>query len=383
MNLPAVLLACAGAITASEFVLANSASASVGYRSMACGQTTGTSSITLSKPAGTVSGDVLVAHIGTANGPALTTPSGWTQIPNLAGIINADQRLVSYYKVAGGSEPASYTFTTGLTDATAGGIAAYTGVDTTAPIAGTPAQTLNETITITDTLPNSTGAAAGSMRVSAVVTDDMGASTWDAPMVEMCDEVNGGGTDVATSFAREPTGVGTTATRQVTRDDNGRSILQTFVLAPIPCSTGGLNLTSPASVSFGSHALTGADGTKTTTATFTVDDQTGTTNGWNLSATSTTFTSAGNTLPTTATTFTGVSTAAGTGRCTAPTSSITYPLTMPAAAVAPAAVKIFNASAGSGRGPTDLTFNLGLAIPASTKTGTYNSTWTFTLSSGP
>lgn len=383
MHTSAILLACAGALTASNLVLASSANAAVGYRSATCGQASGTSSITLNKPTGTVSGDVLVAHIGTSNGPALTTPSGWTQIPNLAGIINADQRLVSYYKVAGGSEPASYTFTTGATDGIAGGIAAYTGVDTTAPIAGTPAQTLNETITVTDTLPNSSGSAAGSMRVSAVVTDDMGASTYGAPMVEMCDEVNGSGTDVATSFAREPTGSGTTTTRQVTRDDNGRSILQTFVLAPIPCSTGGLNLTAPSSVSFGSHALTGADGTKTTTAAFTVDDQTGTTNGWNLSATSTTFTSGGNTLPTTATTFTGVSTAAGSGRCTAPTSSITYPLTLPAAAVAPAAVKIFNASSGSGRGPTNLTFNLGLGIPAHTRTGTYNSTWTFTLSSGP
>ncbi len=383
MRSTATLLACSGALTAASLFLTETASAVVGFRSSTCGQNTGATTLTLNKPAGTVAGDLLVAHIGTANGPAMTAPSGWTQVPGLAGIVNADQRLVSWYRIAGASEPASYTFTTGVTDANTGGIAAYSGVDTTAPFSGTPAQTINSTITVTDTLPNSTGGDAGSMRVSVATTDDMGASTWQSPLVEVCDEVNGGGTDVATSFAYETTGAGTTATRTVTRDDNGRSILQTFVIAPIPCSTGGLNLAEPSTVSFGSHALTGADGTKTTTALFTVDDQTGTTNGWNLSATSTTFTSGGNTLPTSATTITGVTPTAGAGRCTAPTSSVGYPLTLPAGAVAPAAVKIFNAAAGTGRGPTNLSFNLGLAIPAYARTGAYSSTWTFTLSSGP
>lgn len=383
MHSSVALLACTSVLVVSDLVMASSARAVVGFRSATCGQNSGTTSLTLNKPAGTVAGDLLIAHIGTANGPAMATPSGWTQIPGLAGIVNADQRLVSWYKIAGASEPASYTFTTGATDANTGGIAAYTGIDTSAPFAGTPAQTLNETITVTDTLPNSTGAAAGSMRVSVATTDDMGASTWQSPLAEVCDEVNGSGTDVATSFAYETTGVGTTATRTVTRSDNGRSILQTFVIAPMPCSAGGLNLTAPSSVSFGSHALTGTNGTKTTTAAFTVDDQTGTMDGWNLSATSTTFTSGGNALPTSATTVTGVTPTAGSGRCSAPTSSIGYPLTLPAGAVAPAAVKIFNAASTTGRGPTNLSFDLGLAIPASARTGTYSSTWTFTLSSGP
>ncbi|MBO9534852.1 MAG: WxL domain-containing protein, partial [Solirubrobacteraceae bacterium] len=115
--------------------------------------------------------------------------------------------------------------------------------------------------------------------------------------------------------------------------------------------------------------------------------QTGTFVGWNLSATSTTFTSGGNTLPTTATTFTGVTptavTTAGEARCSAPTSSVGYPLTLPAAAVAPAAVKIFNAAANTGRGGTQLVFNASLGIPASTRVGSYSSTWTFTLATGP
>jgi hypothetical protein len=384
MYVSRVLGSSAVALIGTFALMCGSATAAVGFRSETCGQSSNATTLTIAKPAGTAAGDVLIAHIGVANSPSISDPAGWTPIPALRGTVNGDQQLVSWYRIAGASEPSTYTFTTGAgTDGIAGGVVAYTGVDTSAPFAGTPTQTINESITVTDVLPNGVGAAAGSLRVSAVVTDDMGASTYDAPLVEMCDEVNGTGTDVATSFAREPTGIGTTATRSVTRDDNGRSILQTLVLAPVPCGAGGLNLTSPASISFGVHTLTGVDGAATTTAGFSVDDQTGTSAGWNLSATSTTFASGGATLPTTATTVTGVSATAGAARCSAPTSSVGYPLTLPAAAVAPAAIKVFNAAAGTGRGPTNLSFSLGLAIPAHARTGTYTSTWTFTLATGP
>ncbi len=164
-------------------------------------------------------------------------------------------------------------------------------------------------------------------------------------------------------------------------------MLQTFVLSPVPCSHGGLNLTSPTTVSFGSHTLTGFDGNRTATPTFTVDDQTGTFVGWNLTATSTTFTNGSYDLGTAATTFTGVTPSAqmsgGTNRCSAPTSSVGYPLTLPAGTVAPAAVKIFNAAANTGRGATQLAFDTNLRIPAHARTGTYTSTWTFTLATGP
>ncbi len=148
-------------------------------------------------------------------------------------------------------------------------------------------------------------------------------------MTLMCDERNETGVDVSTSMAYEPTGSGTTATRTVTRTDNARSVMHTFVLAPIPCSTGGLNLAEPATVSFPAVTLDGHDKTTTTTAGFTVNDQTGTTSGWNLSATSTTFTNGARTLPTNATTITGITPSAGAGRCSAPTNSITYPVVLP------------------------------------------------------
>ena len=54
-------------------------------------------------------------------------------------------------------------------------------------------------------------------------------------------------------------------------------------------------------------------------------------------------------------------------------------LTIPAGTT----TKIYNAAANSGRGPSTITMNLRLAVPARTKIGSYASTWTYTLSSGP
>jgi hypothetical protein len=106
--------------------------------------------------------------------------------------------------------------------------------------------------------------------------------------------------------------------------------------------------------------------------------------GWDVQLTSTQFADgSGHTLPTTAATATGVSTSVHAGNCTLPTNSISYPVTVPAGAGPPAAVKIFNAAANSGGGPTDLAVNFSLAVPAKAYAASYTSTWTLTIASGP
>ncbi len=130
-----------------------------------------------------------------------------------------------------------------------------------------------------------------------------------------------------------------------------------------PCTTGGLTLSSPGSISFPSTALNGADRTVNTTAVLSVSDMTDTAVGWNLSATSTTFTSGANTLPTNATTITGVSIAAGATNCGMPaTSSTAFPITLPAGTSAPAATKIYSDQLGAGIGIADLTYTFALAL---------------------
>jgi len=144
------------------------------------------------------------------------------------------------------------------------------------------------------------------------------------------------------------------------------------------CRSGSLSVTPPASVTLPGVTLSGVDQTSTTNATLAVDDETASGSGWNVTQSATQFTTGSRTLPTNALSLTGVSPAAGTGNCTTPTNAVTYPITLGSTAA-----KIFNAAAGTGGGPENLTLSLKLAIPAKSSTGSYSSTWTFTVASGP
>ena len=62
---------------------------------------------------------------------------------------------------------------------------------------------------------------------------------------------------------------------------------------------------------------------------------------------------------------------------------MSYPYTLPAGASAPAATKLYSASAGTGMGAQTLTPTWTLTIPSSAHVGSYSSTWTLSLVSGP
>jgi hypothetical protein len=79
---------------------------------------------------------------------------------------------------------------------------------------------------------------------------------------------------------------------------------------------------------------------------------------------------------------TGVCDAAGT--CTlADNSVVSYPVVVPAATVAPTAVKIQSASVNFGLAGQTWTHTMNLAVPANTTAGTFLSTWTYSLVSAP
>jgi hypothetical protein len=85
----------------------------------------------VTKPTGTVQGDVLVAVVTHDGAADAVTASGWTLLQYASGSnINAG----IYYKVAGASEPASYTFSTVNSHAIGASIVAYNNVSTTAPV---------------------------------------------------------------------------------------------------------------------------------------------------------------------------------------------------------------------------------------------------------
>jgi hypothetical protein len=108
--------------------------------------------------------------------------------------------------------------------------------------------------------------------------------------------------------------------------------------------------------------------------------------GWNLTITSTTFNDgSGHTFPATASTMTAVATACGaSSTCLAPTNAVANTnLAVPAATVAPAAVKWENAANATGLGTNTVTATISVAVPANVFAGTYSSTVTVAIVAGP
>lgn len=151
------------------------------------------------------------------------------------------------------------------------------------------------------------------------------------------------------------------------------------LIAAAGCSAGGLNLTAPASLTFPAVALSGLDSTATTTVVLTPDDETGSGSGWQLDAQASTFTSGGNTLP--AAMVSAGSAAAAGGNCSMPSNAVSYgtPIVLPTTG----SIKVFNATAGSGEGPANVTLTVQVPVPADSFAGTYTATWVFTIATPP
>ncbi len=99
----------------------------------------GGANLTINLPAGTTSGDVMVAHVIVQTaGNTITPPAGWNLV--LRQDSASSISTASYVKVAGASEPASYTWSFGTAGEASGGIASYIGVDTTTPVDASHAQ---------------------------------------------------------------------------------------------------------------------------------------------------------------------------------------------------------------------------------------------------
>ena len=145
--------------------------------------------------------------------------------------------------------------------------------------------------------------------------------------------------------------------------------------------------TPSTTITFPTTTLNGTNQTIAATLAFSIGDATGSGSGWDVTATSTTFTSGSHTLPTTATTVQTAPTATcnSGATCTPATNLVSFPYTLPAAATAPTATKLFDAAANTGLGAQTFTATWTLTIPAGAVASAtpYTSTWTFSLVSGP
>ena len=88
--------------------------------------TTASTRLTIPTPANVAQGDLLVSCLSLNGGSIAATgaPAGWTRLAAVTTIANP--KVYGYYKVATGSEPASYSWTTTSTTS-GGGIARYSG----------------------------------------------------------------------------------------------------------------------------------------------------------------------------------------------------------------------------------------------------------------
>src|SRR5947199_5472705 len=86
------------------------------------------SSLTISTPVGTTSGDVMIAHVVVRTAGNTITAPGWIKV--LQQDTSSAISTVTYMKVAGSSEPASYVWSFGTAGEASGGIDSYIGGDT-------------------------------------------------------------------------------------------------------------------------------------------------------------------------------------------------------------------------------------------------------------
>lgn len=422
-------VATAAAVLAGWAVLlgsAGAAHAAVAFRSAAssASSTSGSSNalaLTIPKPAGLAVDDVMIASaqwvVKTANGSTMSAspPAGWTEVGDNDQTAFA---VVLWWKRATAADVAAtgFTFTGSFTNRQAiasGVISAFTGaVRTGSPLAWGPVMRIGF-----GGYPNYAGATIGNGQFgfarpgdtsygapnAAPTPGSLGVVTGLVTGADSTSQVDLSSTAGGTLAAAQPAtgGGGTdginTAIAYAAPDASGayvdpylqltfsRAVDRTafsLVLEPTPCGAGGRSLAAPP-VSFPSTALTGTDGAASTTTALTVDDQTedGTTSaGWNVTLQPTQFTNGSSTLPASALRLTSAAHADAGGRCAAPTSSATgTPLAVPAGVP----TKVFNAAAGSGRGASTISLGFTLAIPANARIGSYASTWTYTLSSGP
>jgi hypothetical protein len=374
-------MAASTLVLAADVVLPSTAGAAIANVQTGAEKTSTNGSISPTLSSASTAGDLLVAVVGNNDQSTSATfsgPSGWT---NATGIWQSGNgRVEVWYDAnnAGGITSATFTASSG-TNTVVGQLSEWRGAAFTSPV--------DQTGTIT-----SGGSRSATVSASGTTTlpGDLAITGFNTSAAEASFTAGTGWSNVfsdpANGFvADKQTGIASGTTVSETESAPSRASWVAVVVAFKPgCTGGSLTLNSPTTVAYPSITLNGKDQTATVNGTFTPNDQTNSNAGWNIAGTSTTFTATGGkTLPTTATQITAASAAAASQNCSLPTNSIAYPVTLPAAATAPAATKLYNAAANTGAGPSNVTLTFTLTTPAKTLNGSYTSTWTFTIASGP
>lgn len=157
-------------------------------------------SFVVNKPTGTVEGDTMISTITMFDGTALSLPSGWTQI---ALVDNASNNLRTYmfYKLAGSSEPSTYTYSLDSADLAAGvSISTYRGVDIANPVGNSAVAQSTTAESLANASLNVT--TANSWLVGISSCRHSGTSSCTCSAASMTERVDSFGADTVGSFTR-------------------------------------------------------------------------------------------------------------------------------------------------------------------------------------
>ncbi|MCR4332116.1 MAG: hypothetical protein NUV34_05350 [Sulfuricaulis sp.] len=208
-----------------------------------------TSTLTISKPAGTATADVMIASVSvTPSTVTITPPVGWTLVRQVTQGSATSSKLATYYRVAGVGEPASFfwTFSGGSHSGVVGGIMSFSGVDNVTPI---DAEAGNATASATThTAPSVTTTLDNGMLVTA--HELTSSRTWTPPggMTEAVDVAsltpsNASGIALEMNYeARTTAGATGTRTATVGGDaDSGATQSVALKATPLVCYTDDFN----------------------------------------------------------------------------------------------------------------------------------------------
>jgi hypothetical protein len=142
------------------------------------GSTSATTTVALSRPAGLVDGDVLIAQITADGAPSITgTPTGWSPVISPLAV-GSSARVFAYYRVVPGAaaEPASYTWRLSTSVRWNGGMTAFHGVDRTTPFDSVAHTRVNTSTSTTVAVSGVTTTTAGALLVGGVGPNSPSAS---------------------------------------------------------------------------------------------------------------------------------------------------------------------------------------------------------------
>jgi hypothetical protein len=201
----------------------------IAFRS-ATGTTVNGTSITLNKPSGTASGDVLVAAIEISGTTTVTAPSGWTLVRSTTSGSTLTQ--ATYVHIAGSSEPSSYQWRFAASRLASGAVAAYVGVDGTTPVDVSSGGSSSGSTSIVG--PSVTTTTAGELLIGAFGGAANASLTPPTGMLEENEQLAGTGNNrVVVELSDQQLGAaGATGNRTATLSKSGANVGQLIALRP-------------------------------------------------------------------------------------------------------------------------------------------------------